>query len=163
MLSYARNLLECCTQSLQLLTRVLGPLQCCENPHSRSKHPPIISLKIESMPTVCPKSFPGHFPKRSENLPAHKTRMWILVASSFVWPKARNNPLSFRGWILEQTGPNWKIKLWTSAAALTDLSDFKLRKKPFEITCCLAPHLPSLYLSSPHFPDTALKKNCAFR
>ena len=47
---------------LQLLTWVLGPLQCCENPHSHSRHPPIISLKIESMPTVCPRSFPGHFP-----------------------------------------------------------------------------------------------------
>ena len=33
------------------------------------------------------------------------------------------------------------------------LSGFKLRKKPFEVTCCLAPHLSSLYLSSLHFPD----------
>ena len=79
--------------------------------------------------------------------------MWMLVPSSFVWPKARNDPLSFRGWMLEQAGQNRKIKLWTSTAALMVLSGFKLRKKPFEVTCCLAPHLPSLYLSSLHFPD----------
>lgn len=153
MLNYARNLLK-----MPLKPAAADPgvtvLQCCEN-HSRSKHPPIISLKWIYATTVCPKSFPGHFPQKWLYL--HKTLQCGYVASSFVWPRMKQYcPLK------SNIGTDWsKLKDQTvnKCNAHSGSQWFSSWKETFwdHLFC---PSSFTVLVFTP-LPDTAKKKLCS--